>query len=59
MEHTKRDQERLAVVFADLDRFKIVNDTMGHGTGDRLLVQVAQRLQQASVPAIGRPAEWG
>ena len=46
MEHTKRDQERLAVVFADLDRFKIVNDTMGHGTGDRLLVQVAQRLQQ-------------
>ena len=46
MEHAQRDQGRLAVVFADLDRFKIVNDTMGHGTGDRLLVQVAQRLQQ-------------
>ena len=46
MEHAQRNQERLAVVFADLDRFKIVNDTMGHGTGDRLLVQVAQRLQQ-------------
>jgi diguanylate cyclase (GGDEF)-like protein/PAS domain S-box-containing protein len=46
MEHAQRNQERLAVVFADLDRFKIVNDTMGHGTGDRLLVQVARRLQQ-------------
>lgn len=46
MEHAQRNQERLAVVFADLDRFKIVNDTMGHGAGDRLLVQVAQRLQQ-------------
>ncbi|WON74734.1 EAL domain-containing protein [Nitrosospira sp. Is2] len=46
MEHAQRNQERLAVVFADLDRFKIVNDTMGHSTGDRLLVQVARRLQQ-------------
>jgi diguanylate cyclase (GGDEF)-like protein/PAS domain S-box-containing protein len=46
MEHAQRNQERLAVVFADLDRFKIVNDTMGHCTGDRLLIQVALRLQQ-------------
>ncbi|MBA4142379.1 MAG: EAL domain-containing protein [Nitrosospira sp.] len=46
MEHAQRNHARVAVVFADLDRFKIVNDTMGHGMGDKLLVQVAQRLQQ-------------
>ena len=45
MEHTQRNDGRIAVVFADLDRFKIVNDTMGHSTGDKLLVQVAQRLR--------------
>lgn len=41
----KRDQKKFSVLFLDLDRFKYINDSMGHGIGDKLLVNVAERLK--------------
>jgi len=43
--HAHRNQRQLAVLFIDLDRFKRINDTLGHEIGDRLLVAIAQRLR--------------
>ena len=45
--HAERNGSMLAVMFLDLDRFKLINDTMGHGVGDRLLQVTADRLSEA------------
>lgn len=42
----KREKKSLGLLFIDLDRFKFINDTMGHEIGDQLLIGVAQRIRQ-------------
>jgi diguanylate cyclase len=42
--HAERDRHVFAVLGVDLDRFKVVNDTLGHGAGDQLLVEISRRL---------------
>ncbi len=53
-----RNGESLAVIFLDLDRFKVINDTLGHTLGDKLLQNVAQRLQD-SLRKGDTVARWG
>ncbi len=58
IEAAKRDQTSVAVLFIDLDRFKNVNDSLGHETGDGLLKAVAERMTQC-IRAVDTVARLG
>jgi diguanylate cyclase (GGDEF)-like protein len=51
VERTRRGQHHFALLFLDLDRFKRVNDSLGHAAGDELLVAFAHRLSGCTRPA--------
>jgi diguanylate cyclase (GGDEF)-like protein/PAS domain S-box-containing protein len=50
LRRSQRSDEQHAVLFADVDRFKIINDSLGHHAGDQLLIAIANRLKAAVRP---------
>ncbi|QFT91131.1 Cyclic di-GMP phosphodiesterase Gmr [Bacillus sp. THAF10] len=45
MDQADQNHDSLSIMFIDLDRFKYINDTLGHAVGDQLLIEVANRIQ--------------
>src|SRR5690348_13878339 len=56
--HAEKNAERVAVMILDLDRFKEINDTLGHHSGDRVLREIGRRLE-ALAPNEGCIARFG
>ena len=54
--HAEREHEHVAVLFLDIDRFKLINDSLGHGAGDRIIIETAQALEALMRPGdtVGR-----
>jgi diguanylate cyclase (GGDEF)-like protein len=53
-----RRRQRLAVMLIDIDRFKLINETLGHTAGDELMVQAARRFQKVPAPLECVLARW-
>ncbi len=47
IKHFKRTKKQVAVIFTDVDKFKIINDSLGHGVGDSILKEIAYRLKHS------------
>jgi diguanylate cyclase (GGDEF)-like protein len=54
-----RQRYRIAIVLIDIDRFRLINDTLGHTAGDEVMVQAARRFGLASAGFEGVLARWG
>lgn len=58
MAHARRNQTRLGLLFIDLDKFKAINDTLGHAAGDTVLQQTA-RCMEASIRDVDTVSRYG
>ncbi|WP_367618683.1 EAL domain-containing protein [Paenibacillus andongensis] len=47
LDQAKENKQTIGIMFIDLDRFKYINDTLGHAMGDRLLIEVAKRIRDS------------